>query len=202
MRERAGAAGLGLAASTAGTPPVAAFLAQSLDSHSAAGREDAAVDHMLPLFDAFGLARQRAVRQDVQLHVSLAQETFVGRRGDEEARGLKSCRLDHRHDFERPPPPERHLGVQLDVLALVDPRVDGSDATRRRGRGYVGRLADADAEVLSGPEEENGLLRQNRVRDGVGLSARSEVEGVGRAASSAEDLHANEGPLCVRRAFG
>ena len=160
-------------------PRVAAFLAQSLDSHSAAGREDSAVDHVLPLLEAFLVASQGAVHQDVQLHESLAEETLIGRRTDEETRRLKSCRLHQSHDFERLTTPKRHLSVQLDVLSLVDSRVDGSDATWRRRRGCVLRLADADAEILSGPQKKNGLLRQNCIRDGVGLSARSEVEGIG-----------------------
>ena len=99
------------------------------------------MDRVLPLLEAFLVASQGAVHQDVQLHESLAEETLIGRRTDQETRRLKSRRLHQSHDFERLTTPERHLSVQLDVLSLVDSRVDGSDATWRRRRGCVLRLA-------------------------------------------------------------
>ena len=92
-------------------------------SRAAGSRQNLAVDHVAAFLDAPGVH----FHCDVQFHVPLA-EAYAGESGKEEARGLKSCRLDQCHDFEPSLLSHRHLRVQLDALAFVDPRVDSNDA--------------------------------------------------------------------------
>ena len=179
-------------------PSVAAFTAEAAAHQSARPREDLAVDHVLSSLEASSVIVQNSVNGDVEFHVLLA-EAFAGERRDEEARGLKSCRLDQCHDFERPLLSHRHLCVQLDVISFVDPRADSSDAEGvRNGRG-VAFATDAKAEVLTGSEDEDGLVWQSGIRYGAGLLAWTEVEGVGRIAPLVKVLHGDERSVRWRR---
>ena len=159
-------------------PSVAAFTSEAAAHQSARPREDLAVDHVLSSLDASSVIVQNRVNGDVEFHVLLAK-AFAGERRDEEAWGLKSCRLDQCHDFERPLLSHRHLCVQLDVIPFVDPRVESSDAEGvRNGRGVV-FATDSKAEVLTGSEDEDGPIWQSGIRDGANVLAGTEVEGVG-----------------------
>ena len=53
-------------------------------------------------------------------------------------------------------------------------------------------MADAEAKVLPGSEEEDGLTGQRGIPDGVSVLAWTEIEGVGRVAPLVKVLHGDE----------